>query len=40
VIEERNIGKGAFGDVHKAKYNGVTVAVKTLNKIEEVSTER
>jgi len=32
---ERNIGQGAFGDVHKAKYNGVTVAVKTLSKVEE-----
>ena len=35
TIVQKNIGSGAFGDVHKAKYNGVTVAVKTLNKVEE-----
>ena len=34
-IVENNIGRGAFGDVHKAKYNGIFVAIKTVTTIEK-----
>jgi len=30
-----NIGRGAFGDVHRAKWNGVEVAIKQLTSIEK-----
>ena len=32
-----NIGRGAFGDVHKAKWNGVDVAIK---QVSERANER
>tara|TARA_B110000305_G_C19391118_1_gene614928 strand:+ start:215 stop:727 length:513 start_codon:yes stop_codon:yes gene_type:complete len=35
AIVEGNIGRGAFGDVHKGKYNGVFVAVKTIANVDE-----
>jgi len=36
-IVQNNIGRGAFGDVHKAKYNGLFVAVKTVTTIDRDS---
>jgi len=33
-ITKNQIGRGAFGDVHKAEWNGVDVAIKQLTKIE------
>ena len=36
-IVQNNIGRGAFGDVHKAKYNGLFVAVKTITTIDRDS---
>jgi len=35
VIVSNNIGRGALGDVHLAKWNNVMVAIKQLAKIEE-----
>jgi serine/threonine protein kinase len=34
------IGKGSFGEVHKSKYRGTHVAVKTLHEIDRESLER
>jgi len=34
-ITKWGIGRGAFGDVHLAKWNGVDVAVKQLTQISE-----
>jgi len=34
-MKVRNIGRGAFGDVHKASWNGVDVAIKQLTKIDD-----
>ncbi|GMI24151.1 hypothetical protein TrCOL_g9603 [Triparma columacea] len=34
------IGKGSFGEVHKSKYRGAHVAVKTLHEIDRESLER
>ncbi|GMH71595.1 hypothetical protein TrRE_jg5529, partial [Triparma retinervis] len=34
------IGKGSFGEVHKSKYRGTSVAVKTLHEIDKESLER
>jgi len=33
-LVENNIGRGAYGDVHKAKYNGIYVAIKTITAID------
>jgi len=33
-IVQNNIGRGAYGDVHKAKYNGMFVAIKNITKID------
>lgn len=34
------IGKGSFGEVHKSKYRGSLVAVKTLHEIKEEHLKR
>ena len=34
TIVKQNIGRGAYGDVHQASFNGVHVAVKQLNTID------
>ena len=36
-IIQSNVGRGTFGDVHKAMWNGVTVAIKQLATIDENS---
>ena len=36
-ITKRGIGRGAFGDVHLAKWNGVDVAIKQLSSISQES---
>ena len=33
-ILENSIGRGAFGEVHKGRYNGIFVAIKQLSKID------
>jgi len=37
---EEVLGKGSFGEVHKSKYRGLYVAVKTLHNIDKESLER
>ncbi|GMI55662.1 hypothetical protein ScalyP_jg9087, partial [Parmales sp. scaly parma] len=36
-ILENSIGRGAFGEVHKGRYNGIFVAIKQLSKISSES---
>jgi serine/threonine protein kinase len=37
---EEVVGKGSFGEVHKSKYRGAYVAVKTLHEVDKESLER
>ena len=37
---DKVIGKGSFGEVHKSRYRGAFVAVKTIHKIDKENLER